>query len=160
MDDLISLPESALSPPCARNKTTTSFSLRTGPEPEGASRRPFRDRGRHTGWAIGQKPGGAPEARAARTPGQTRRPVRRADRSAAVDRGCAKGHRNRTVLPSYHRPHTHRTVRVRHVHQLLADRPAPADYHQQVQDMPLPAMTPQRFFKDRSISRFPDVRAS
>lgn len=136
------------------------FSRRTGPEPGGASRRPFRDRGRHTGRAVGQKPGGAPAARAARTPGQARRPVRRADRSVAADRGRAKGHRHRTVLPPDHRPHAHRTVRVRHVHQLPADRPAPADHHQQVQDMPLPAVTPPRFLKGRSIIGFPDVRVA
>lgn len=107
----------------------------------GKGARLFRKRGDHPGRAVRQEQGGAPAARVPRAFGQAGSAVRRADRNPAVRPGRAQVHRGRVVLPPDHRSDAHRAVRVRHLHQLLADSATSADHHQQVQNMPLSAVS-------------------
>lgn len=101
----------------------------------------FRGHGNYTGRVIGEEQRGAQAACASRPSGQTERQVRRTDRDPALHPGRAEEHRCGIVLPTDHRPNAYRTVRVRYVHQLPANRATPSDDHQQGQDMPLPAVT-------------------
>lgn len=100
----------------------------------------FRKHGDHFGRAVREEQGGAQTARAPRAHGPAGRAVRRADRYITRYPVSAENHGCRAVLPPHHRPNAHRTVRVRHVHQLSSDGAALADHHQQGQDMPLLAV--------------------